>query len=419
MKNKIVKYPASLFLFILGKVLFAQTTTYYEHIEPIILNNCVPCHNPKGIGPFNLLTFGDVSSKGEFIAHVTKIKYMPPWKADLNFQSFKNERFLRQEDIDLIQNWVASGMPKGRKRKGKVAEVTTLKPQPDMTLSMNTSFQIPNTAVEEFRFFSIPTNLAQDVYLSGIDFVPGSKQVHHSRIMADSTQKIRGINGLSEQDPAIKEFQKIPLADEFLYGWVPGNEGVKFPEGTGKKLVKGTDLILNIHYSPTSKEQQDKSSINLYFSKIPVSREVKTMTLRENDISNQPFFIPAQSQPTFYITYKVKEDISLISVLPHMHFLGKSFTALATTPSGETIPLIKIENWDFNWQSTYVYKTLLKIPAGSVILVVANYDNTSGNSANPYNPPKDAGYGWNSTDEMCNLIIYYVDYKEGDEKIKN
>ena len=143
------------------------------------------------------------------------------------------------------------------------------------------------------------------------------------------------------------------------------------------------------------------------------------MTLRENDISNQPFFIPADSQPTFYISYKVEKDISLISVMPHMHFLGKSFAALASTPDGETIPLIKIENWDFNWQSTYLYKNLLKIPAGSVILVAATYDNTQTNNANPHNPPKDISYGWNSTDEMCNLIIYYVDYTEGDEKIEN
>ena len=419
MTTSVIKGIAIIAISLFHSILFAQSPTYYEHIEPIIRNNCAACHNPTGIGPFSLSTFEEVASKGKFIAHVTKIKYMPPWKADLAFQTFKNERFLTQEEIALIQQWVDAGMPKGKKRKIKEAEKNVLNPPPDMVLSMSNAFQIPNTAVEEFRFFSIPTNLPQDVYLSGINFLPGSKQVHHSRIMTDSTQKIRGINGLSELDPAIKEFQKIPLADEFLYGWVPGNEGVKFPEGTGKKIVKGTDLILNIHYSPTSKALQDKSSIQLYFTKSPVEREVKTMTLRENDISNQPFFIPADSQPTFYISYKVEKDISLISVMPHMHFLGKSFAALASTPDGETIPLIKIENWDFNWQSTYLYKNLLKIPAGSVILVAATYDNTQTNNANPHNPPKDIGYGWNSTDEMCNLIIYYVDYTEGDEKIEN
>jgi hypothetical protein len=102
-----------------------------------------------------------------------------------------------------------------------------------------------------------------------------------------------------------------------------------------------------------------------------------------------------------------------------MHFLGKSFTAMAATPDGEAIPLIKINDWDFNWQSTYVFKNLLKVPAGSVILVQATYDNTDNNKANPNHPPKDVGYGWNSTDEMCNLIIYYLDFQEGDERISN
>jgi hypothetical protein len=250
--------------------------------------------------------------------------------------------------------------------------------------------------------------------------MPGNKrQVHHSRIMVDTTQLIREIDGLSELDPAIKNFQRIPLADEFLYGWVPGNEGIYFPSGTGKRLPKGSDLILNIHYSPSSKEQTDVSGVNLYFSKAPVTREVKTLTLRESDITNQPFFIPAETKTTFYISYPVEKDISLISILPHMHFLGESFKALAATPDGEAIPLIKIDDWDFNWQSTYTFKSLLKIPAGSVILVQAAYDNTSGNPGNPNKPAKDVGYGWNTTDEMCNLIIYYVDYKEGDEKIEN
>jgi hypothetical protein len=346
---------------------------------------------------------------------------MPPWKADLSFQSYKNERSLTDGEISAIQQWVNTGMPKGKRTKSKAAP-QTLKNQvnPDLTLSMDTEFKIPNTSVEEFRFFCIPTNLDRDVYLSGVDFVPGNKQqVHHSRIMADTTQKMRAINGMSELDPAVKTFQEIPLMDEFLYGWVPGNEGIVFPEGTGKKLYKGTDLILNIHYSPTSRDLVDRSSINLYFSKHPVDREVKTMTLRENDISNQPFFLKASSAPTFYISYKVEKDISLISVLPHMHFLGKSFTAMAATPDGEAIPLIKINDWDFNWQSTYVFKNLLKVPAGSVILVQATYDNTDNNKANPNHPPKDVGYGWNSTDEMCNLIIYYLDFQEGDERISN
>ena len=74
---------------------------------------------------------------------------------------------------------------------------------------------------------------------------------------------------------------------------------------------------------------------------------------------------------------------------------------------GKDIPIIKIDEWDFNWQSTYQYDEPLLIPKGSTILVVAEYDNTEDNFANPSSPPKDVGLGWNSTDEMMNLIFYY------------
>lgn len=343
---------------------------------------------------------------------------MPPWKADPTFQSFRNQTTLEQKEIDLIQEWLAAGMPKGKRKKTK-SEVQTIQlVKPDLILPMVKSYQLTDQAKEDFRFFVIPTNLPKDTYLSAVEFMPGNrKQVHHSRVMIDSTQKIRGIDGMSELDPKVKEFQTIPLADEFLYGWVPGNTKIFFPPGTGKFIKQGADLILNIHYSPTSSSQKDQSVVNLYYAKTSVKREVKTLTLKESDIRNQPFFIEAERRPTFYMDYQVRKDISLISIMPHMHFIGKSFLAYAITPSGDKIPLIKIDNWDFNWQTTYQFKNLLKIPTGSRILVEAKFDNTSENPMNPNNPPKDIGYGWNSTDEMCDLVIYFLDYQEGDEAI--
>jgi len=392
--------------------------TYHGHIEKIIHSTCASCHRPGGIGPFSLTTFEEVKAKGEFIAHVTKVKYMPPWHADPQFQTFRNEKILSETDIGLIQAWVAAGMPKG-KREGKARLPTNeFSVKPDLSLPMISSYQIADNAREDFRFFVIPTRLTADRDVAAVEFIPGNrKQVHHSRIMVDSTGRIKGIDGMSELDPAVKQFQTIPLVDEFLYGWVPGNTKIFFPPGSAKKIYKGSDLILNIHYSPSSKKQQDQSTINLYFSKTPVDRPVHTLTLRESDIRNQPFFLESERKPTFYMDYNVRKDMSLISVLPHMHFLGASFLAYAITPEGEKINLIKIPRWDFNWQTTYQFRKLIKIPAGSRIVVEAKYDNTSENPANPFQPARDVGYGWDSTSEMCNLIFYYLDYRAGDEEL--
>lgn len=396
----------------------SQPITYYKYIQPLFEKNCTGCHRPGGIGPFSLQTYEEVAAKGNFIGHVTKTRYMPPWKADPAFQSFRNQTTLEQKEIDQIQEWVAAGMPKGKRKKTKPLVQTGQSVKPDLILPMVKSYQLTDQAKEDFRFFVIPTNLPKDTYLAAVEFVPGNrKQVHHSRVMVDSTQKIRGIDGMSELDPRVKDFQTTPLADEFLYGWVPGNTKIFFPPGTGKFIKRGSDLILNIHYSPTSSSQKDQSVVNLYYAKTSVKREVKTLTLKESDIRNQPFFIEAERRPTFYMDYPVRKDISLISIMPHMHFIGKSFLAYAITPTDEKIPLIKIDNWDFNWQTTYQFKNLLKIPAGSRIRVEAKFDNTSENPMNPNNPPKDIGYGWNSTDEMCDLVIYFLDYESGDETI--
>ena len=408
---------------ILSWMASAQTKpTYYQNIEPIIKKNCMSCHRQGGIAPFSLQTYEEVAAKGNFIGHVTKTKYMPPWKADPTYRTFRNETKLSAEEIETIQRWIATGLAKGKKVKTKKTQVAISadETKPDLILPMINSYQLTDKAQEDFRFFVIPTQLQKDTYLSAVEFVPGNRrQVHHSRVMVDSTQKIRGIDGMSEMNPEIKVYQTIPLADEFLYGWVPGNTKIFFPPGTGKKIKKNSDLILNIHYSPTSKAEQDKSTVNLYYAKEQVNvREVKTLTLKESDITNQPFFIESERKPTFYMDYPIYRDMSLISIMPHMHFIGKSFLAYAITLDGEKIPLIKIDDWDFNWQTTYQFKKMLKIPAGSRIIVEAKFDNTTENPVNPNQPAKDIGYGWNSTDEMCDLVIYFLDYQEGDETIE-
>ncbi len=392
---------------------------YYEDIAPIISKNCSPCHRPNNIGPFNLLTYEDVVKRAKFIDKVTSSRYMPPFPADRTFQGYLNERGLSESEIDLIKNWVNSGMKEGKKQLQSEGELNNFsETEPDLILKMNAPFDISAENIEDFRFFNLPSRLEKDIYLSGIGFKPGNKQlVHHSRVMLDTTNLIRAIDGLSEMDSKVKDFQKYGLKEEFLYGWVPGNDYIKFPKGTGIKVNKNADFLLNMHYAPSPIADTDQSEIVLFFSKKEVQREVKNFILRENDVSNKPFLIRGGEQKTFYIAKNISKDISLISVLPHMHLLGKSFRAFAVTPNSEVINLIKIDKWDFNWQMTYQFKKMLKIPAGSTFIVEATYDNSENNPENPYSPPQDIGYGWGTKDEMLNLVLYYLDYHSGDELI--
>ena len=394
-----------------------QNLTYYKDIEPIIAKNCSTCHRPNQSAPFNLLTYDDVRNRGRFIASVTKSRYMPPWKADSEFQEYAYEKRLTSEEIETIQKWVDSGMSKGKSSNTQTVS-EQVNPTADITVSMAEPFSVAVTNKDDYRFFSLPTNLAEDAFVTSVEFLPGNpKAVHHSRLMTDTTGNTRSIDGLSAEDPKIRYFDRHPPLDRFFYGWVPGNNRFNFPEGTGKKIFKNTDFILNIHYSPNSKPSTtDQSSVKLYFAKKPVQREVFSVTIEEDAISNPPFFLKANTKPIYYARLgPIPYDISLIAVLPHMHYLGKSIKAFAVTPDGDAVNLIKIDDWNFRWQSTYQFKKMLRVPKGSVFIVEATYDNTSENPDNQFSPPQDVSYGWASKSEMMNLILYYVIYEAGDE----
>ena len=424
MNYRVANYSLFVCLWVLSWCpLLAQMPTYTTDIQPIIIRNCAtPCHHPGGIGPFSLLTYEDVAKRGKFIAKVTQARYMPPFPADRQFQHYANERGLSDTEIETIQAWVKAGMKPGRRgsleggeKRVAVDEGSETRPlatkdrKPDLVLRMKL-YAIKGDGREDFRYFHVPMNLKQDIWVEAIEFVPGNRKLlHHSRLMVDSTGTMADIDGIAEDDPHLRDFQRTPLADEFLYGWVPGNDRVTFPPGAAKRIRAGSDLILNIHYAPSAKADQDQSEVRLYFARTPVERPVRTLSLTENSVTNQPFRLPANTKPTFYMNYgPLPDTVQLLSVLPHMHKLGRSVKAFAITPDGDAINLINIADWDYNWQLTYFFRDRLILPKGSTIIAEAHYDNTDQNPLNPNRPARTVGYGWNSTDEMMNLVFYYV-----------
>jgi Copper type II ascorbate-dependent monooxygenase, C-terminal domain len=416
LKNRLVLS----FLFSLS-FLSAQNLTYYADIQPIINDKCVKCHRKGQIAPFELTTFESVNRRAKFISKVINERYMPPSPADPSVSTFKNVKNLSQDEINKIDLWIAKGKQKGVDPKRIQAESsTTSYREPDLILTLQKPFTIKGNNQEQFRVFVVPTNAKEDLFIEGIDFLPENKQfAHHCRFMIDTTNKLRIDDGI--EVGAESEYQKlgVKMNDNFWHGWIPGNTAIFYPEGTAKRLPKGSDIILNMHYAPSSNDVVENPKILLYLSKKVPERLVKTFILEENAISNQPFYINKDTIVKYYMRSPIiPYDISLISITPHMHLLGKNFKAFAITSDGDLINLIKINNWDFNWQMTYQFEQLLKIPRGSVVYAEAEYDNTTQNKRNPYLPTRDVTYGWGIKNEMMNLIFQYLDYQPNDETSK-
>ena len=420
--NKVAPF---LFLIIIGTLNLNAQVNYSEHIAPIIYDNCTSCHRQGEVAPFSLTSYDEVAAWSGMIEYVTAIKYMPPWKPDVGYSSFFGEKTLSDNEIQLIADWVAAGLPQGNPNLEPTLPDFPSGSQlgtPDLVIEMEEDYFIEGNNLDEYRIFVLPTGLTEDKEIAAIEFRPGNKTAVHHALIAYETGGLANIKDALDQDYGYEAFGGfgVPVDGRFT-GYTPGIQTVFFPEGIGATLPANADLLLQVHYAPLPTDETDKSLLNIFYKKTedPITREVEQLSVTPLDLDGGwfSFTIPPNEVKSFHGTTTVSEEISLISVYPHCHYLGKDWEIFAITPTNDTINIIRIEEWDFNWQGSYTFDRMKKIPEGSVIHVNASYDNTIHNPYNPSFPPITVSWGEGTTDEMYLVGMSYVPYQEGDENI--
>jgi hypothetical protein len=421
-----------------------KQVTFSDDIAKIIYKQCTPCHRPGSAGTFDLLTYEDVKSKAKSIELVTRARFMPPYPADPSYVHFRDEKVLSEDEIQLIQQWVSDGAPLGIKEK--IPPVPVFPGQstfgkPDLIVHMKKSFFIEGNNKDHFMMMKIPVELPRDTFIRAIEIVPGNKKlVHHInahwiQIEEHAKKNIdEGVDFINtELVDKSEAFQKLglqnddgsyPLLTPSVTNYLPGVETSFYPVGIGgfKVKKKGILLLDNIHYGPSPVDTTDSTTFNIFFSAAAPLRTVSEFILGTSGISTvePPLVIPPGKVETYKTRYRVPKDISLLTINPHMHLLGKSFLAYAIRPGGDTIPLIRIPQWDFRWQYFYTFQKILKLEAGTVICVEGTYDNTINNPLNPFDPPQvvsERQGSMRTTDEMFQFIVSYMPYRTGDELI--
>jgi len=173
---------------------------------------------------------------------------------------------------------------------------------------------------------------------------------------------------------------------------VPGQMPSIYPAGMGVTLHKNSRLVLQIHYPAGSAGKTDSTKLNIKLSTASLRSVFIQPPLNHGpNLVNGPLAIPANATKTFYSEYTIPNNlpvqgVSLLNVAPHAHLICKSWLVYGETPAGDTIPFIKINDWDFHWQGFYTFQKLIFFPKGSTFHGVAFYDNTSNNPHNPSNP---------------------------------
>lgn len=419
-----MKKPAFLlFCLMLVKFENAQSITWASNIAPIFYNNCTKCHHPDGIAPFSLLDYNDALQQSSNISYDVTIKKMPPWSPDPAYTRLAHERLLTPAEISLINDWVNEGAPEGDSSLAPVPPVYTNGSQlgtPSMTLTIP-AFTVPeNQTTDIYQCFALPTNLLTNKFITAMEIVPGNPAiVHHVLVYEDTTGVCAHLDSLSP-GPGYLNFGGVGTNKAILIGgWVPGASPSFLPANFGIKLFKNSYIVLQIHYPAGDNGRSDSTRINLLLTD-SVSRLVSMAPILNyvTDI-NQTLSIPADSIMTFNEHYQLPNvDLSALSVAPHCHLIGKKWISYGITLTNDTIPFIRINNWDFHWQGFYNFRNILKIPAKTTLWAYCTYNNTTSNLNNPNSPPITVNAGDYTSDEMMLVYFSYTPYQTGDENIQ-
>jgi len=184
--------------------------------------------------------------------------------------------------------------------------------------------------------------------------------------------------------------------------YAPGKNPDVYPSGTAKRIPAGSNLILQMHYSKTTgNPEKDRTSVGIVFAKQPVEKTIETLL-----VVNSLFLIPPGAENhEATACYNVPRDLQFVNYFPHMHVRGKDMKYEVIYPDGRRETLLRVDKYNFNWQTLYILRNPLPVPKGSRFVVTAHFDNSAKNKYNP-DPARAVRFGEPTYDEM---LVGYAD----------
>jgi peroxiredoxin/mono/diheme cytochrome c family protein len=375
--------------------------TYTKHIADILQRNCQECHRAGQVGPMALSSYDDAIAWAETIREVVSDGRMPPWYADPAHGKWANDRRLSKEDRANLLAWLDHGTPKGEEKDLPAPRKFSsdwVIGKPDVVFQMPEAFAVPAEAPKDgipYKRFIVKTNFTEDRWIERAETRPGAPEVvHHIVIFI--------------VPPGVGFRPDLPGA--VLAGTAPGEMPLMLEPGFAKKIPAGSRLLFEMHYTPNGRAQSDRSELGLVFAKKPPRHQVLTFPIDNRWFTTGLLRIPAGVENfEMQAIHTFKEDVHVMSFMPHMHLRGKDFRYGAILPNGNRQTLLSVPHYNFNWQTLFRATEPIALPKGTKLHCVAHYDNSAKNPNNP-DPSKSVGWGDQTWEEMMlGWIDYYVD----------
>ena len=365
------------------------SVSYNDDIVPILERNCVSCHHDGAIAPWSMSSHAMVMGWSPMMKEVVMTKRMPPGQIDPHVgMPIKDVAGLTIEEKQKLIQWIDQGSPRGEGPDLLTAlefdDPEFSLGEPDIVLDV-TPQAIPATGVIDYRYVPVELNLDKDVWVSGIEFLPGDRQVLHHVITylqspADKT----------EDDGRNNDGTGLGIG-----GFAPGRQPDAFQDNSGRLIPAGSNLLLQMHYTTSGRETVDATRIGIFLHDEPPKY------VMSGGVAGQRRFMipPGAKEHRLRGEELIERDAYLYEMMPHMHFRGKYMSYAAQFPDGTSKTLLSVPKYDFNWQFKYELEEPLFLPAGTKLIAQGAMDNSDRNPGNP-DPTRPVFFGLQTMHEM-------------------
>jgi hypothetical protein len=386
----------------------AADMTYSRDARPVLEARCVTCHQAGGVAPMALTSYKETRPWANAIREAVVARTMPPWHAAPgSAHAFKNDRSLSAAEVNALVQWVEAGSPEGQSAalQPRAATDTGWRlGKPDAVIQVP-GLHVPKSGVQPYTFLIAPLHFDKDTWVRAAEFrIDQRAVVHHmnafvrepgSSYLADFPRGEIFVPTVAERGKKRAD-EGLFARRQLLLGYEPGYAAMPWLEDGAKLIKAGSDIVFEMHCNPNGKETVDHSELGLYFAEAPPARRVLAIdTLRDLDLQ----IPPQDGNYTSKASMTLGEPARLLSVQPHMHVRGKSMQVVAIYPDGRKEVLLNVPKYDFNWQTTYVLKDPVTLPAGTRLESTAGFNNSPNNAFNP-DPAATVHWGDQTTDEM-------------------
>ena len=238
---------------------------------------------------------------------------MPPWFADPAHGKWMNDRSLSKQELETLVAWVDSGAHEGDAKDAPAPKQWTTGwgiSKPDVVFEMPSAFDVPANAKVDYQYIVVPTNFTEDKWVKMVEARPSARSVVHHVVVYIREPGNPWLRGEAEPGVPFVPPKKTPegkprediggVGSDILTIYTPGNLPDMFRPGQAKLIKAGSDLVFQMHYTPTGKAASDKTSVGIVFATEPPKERVVTISA-----TNTRFVIPP-GHPNYRVPRRVQ-----------------------------------------------------------------------------------------------------------------